>query len=300
MTYKPHRIMHYGESYHKSWSELQKTYDNKIERHIITELLPNEGDWFLDIAGGFGRMTDLYLSRFKNCVLVDYSPELLQMARERYKEASNLNYVLADAYYLPFRANSFDASIMVRLLHHLEDPNVAFKEVARVLRGGARLVTNYRNRRDIRNIVRYLLRLPNCEPFEVAHSDLIGRKELQAFTHPSIAKEWFRKASFVIKNQRGSSFFGGKVLHVFKNTTKFEAWLSPLFGKTKLSPLVFVDLEVDKISDSDLNEKTDNLQDIIVCPFCKAELFVEPKFYQCKSCKYDFPVVDGIIDFRRK
>jgi len=300
MTYKPRRIMRYGETYHKSWSELQKTYDNKIERHIITELLPNEGDWFIDIAGGFGRMADLYLNRFKNCVLVDYSPELLQVAQERYKEATNLNYVLADAYYLPFRSNSFDASIMVRLLHHLQDPNVTFKEVARILRGGARLVTNYRNRRDIRNIVRYLLKLPNCGPFEVAHSDPTGRNQLQAFTHPSIAKEWFRKASFVIKKERGSSFFGGKILHVFKNTTKFEAWLSPLLGKTKLSPLVFFNLEVDKISNSEKSDKRDNLQDIIVCPLCKGDLFVEPKSYQCRSCKHEFPVVDGMIDLRRQ
>ena len=46
---------------------------------------------------------------------------------------------VADAQFLPFKDNSFNTVVMIDVLHHIEQPYLFFREVARVLRPGGRL-----------------------------------------------------------------------------------------------------------------------------------------------------------------
>jgi SAM-dependent methyltransferase len=54
--------------------------------------------------------------------------------------AKGLETVEADAQQLPFGDESFDAAMMISMLHHVEDPAAALSEARRILRARGRLV----------------------------------------------------------------------------------------------------------------------------------------------------------------
>jgi len=59
-----HRISDYDHSdYSAYWTERQRRYDNLIEREVINELIPSDGNWFVDLGCAHGRLTDIYINR---------------------------------------------------------------------------------------------------------------------------------------------------------------------------------------------------------------------------------------------
>lgn len=74
---------------------------------------------------------------------LDHNPGFLEEARQRVETAgagSVVTLEAADAMRLPFPDASFDAVHVERVLMHLEDPDVALREVRRVLKPGGRFV----------------------------------------------------------------------------------------------------------------------------------------------------------------
>jgi len=63
----------------------------------------------------------------------------LQPARKRHG-AENVLFVVADAAALPFEDASFDTAAIARSIHHMPDPSIILREMARVLRPGGRLL----------------------------------------------------------------------------------------------------------------------------------------------------------------
>jgi demethylmenaquinone methyltransferase/2-methoxy-6-polyprenyl-1,4-benzoquinol methylase len=88
-----------------------------------------------DIGGGTGNYA-LALSREGwKPVVVDRSRQMLARAA-----AKGLETVEANAERLPFRDETFDAAIMISMLHHVDDRGAALAEARRILRPGGRLV----------------------------------------------------------------------------------------------------------------------------------------------------------------
>jgi SAM-dependent methyltransferase len=67
--------------------------------------------------------------------VVDRSPEMLSRAASK-----GLETVRADAQRLPFVGETFDAALMISMLHHVEDRGAALAEARRILKLGGRLV----------------------------------------------------------------------------------------------------------------------------------------------------------------
>ena len=66
------------------WEDTDRKYEDMADRMAIRRLLPQEMNTFVDIAGGYGRLADEYLSRAKSATLFDYSKTELAQAREMY------------------------------------------------------------------------------------------------------------------------------------------------------------------------------------------------------------------------
>jgi len=84
----------------------------------------------LDVGCGTGNVLRLARGHFGRVVGVDLSGRLLRELRRR--EGHPL--AASEALFLPFRESSFDLVSMYALVHHLLDPEPAFREAWRVLR----------------------------------------------------------------------------------------------------------------------------------------------------------------------
>jgi len=87
-----------------------------------------------DIGGGTGNYALALKEEGWDPVVVDRSREMLAHA-----ERKGLATVAADAQRLPFAEESFDAVMLVSMLHHVEDRASAIAQAKRVLRRGGRL-----------------------------------------------------------------------------------------------------------------------------------------------------------------
>lgn len=88
-----------------------------------------------DIGGGTGNYAAALKREGWEPVVIDRAPAMLAWA-----EAKGLEVVEADAQQLPFDDASFDAAVMISMLHHVEDRPQALAQARRILRPGGRLV----------------------------------------------------------------------------------------------------------------------------------------------------------------
>lgn len=218
------RVVNYDKvDYESLWKSKRRMYDDRMERYILNNCIPNNGQgWFIDLGCAHGRFSDIYSSRFSNCILLDYSIEHLKKAKHKLSHKSEGCFFIAGSIYaLPFKSNVFTMGLMIRVLHHLDSPLVALKEVNRIFQKDANLIISYRNRRSLRNIFRYPLRYQSLKQFKVTHANLVGNDGIQAYTHPKYMRLLMENAGFSIIDYMGSSFFR-EMLQYISNPVPIE------------------------------------------------------------------------------
>ncbi|MFW9995698.1 MAG: class I SAM-dependent methyltransferase [Candidatus Odinarchaeota archaeon] len=91
----------------------------------------------LEIGCGTGLVSERLAEQSRQVICIDVSPDMLDQARSKRGEASNVNYSLGDARDLDFPANSFDRIIARMAFHHIT-PGIdrAFSECFRLLKPG--------------------------------------------------------------------------------------------------------------------------------------------------------------------
>lgn len=87
----------------------------------------------LDIACCTGYGTNLLSEKANVVVGVDISRDALMHAIEHYSDSPNVNFVLADAYHIPFRENAFEMAISFETIEHLTDYQNFLIEIKRLL-----------------------------------------------------------------------------------------------------------------------------------------------------------------------
>ncbi|ASU36461.1 methyltransferase domain-containing protein [Mucilaginibacter xinganensis] len=71
---------------------------------------------------------------------VDHDPGMLQQAKEDAKEINNVDFILSEAYPLPFEDGTISGLRTERLVQHLKNPEKVFSEISRVLKTDAPFV----------------------------------------------------------------------------------------------------------------------------------------------------------------
>jgi ubiquinone/menaquinone biosynthesis C-methylase UbiE len=122
-----------------------RDYEHQAELLALRRLLSgNRYQHAADIGGGFGRLSVVLTEYADQVTLVDPSTQQLDLSREIFP-GQPFERKLAEAAKLPFDDGSIDLAIMVRVLHHLPDPENELAELARVLRPGGHAVVEAAN-----------------------------------------------------------------------------------------------------------------------------------------------------------
>jgi SAM-dependent methyltransferase len=109
----------------------------------VSERLPLAGDT-LEVGAGTGELWRHVDTSSTRLTLTDFSPAMCS----RLREVPNAKVEQCDAAALPFPDASFDSVIAAHMLYHVDDPDAALKEFARVLRPGGRLTISLDGQND--------------------------------------------------------------------------------------------------------------------------------------------------------
>jgi len=109
-----------------------------VRQQLGPFLEPLRGDErALDVGTGAGTLALALAPLVGEIVGIDLVPELLDAARR--DAPANVTFVEGDATALPFESFSFDLACSRRTLHHVNRPELALAELARVTKPGGRV-----------------------------------------------------------------------------------------------------------------------------------------------------------------
>lgn len=108
----------------------------------LLALLPSE--WVVaDLGCGTGNVAELLSKHVKSIIAVDQSQPMLDAAQKRLGTCTNIDLRLGDLNDLPIPDQTVDAATCVLVLHHLEHPEKAIREMARIVKpGGLALIVD--------------------------------------------------------------------------------------------------------------------------------------------------------------
>ena len=75
-----------------------------------------------------------------NVIVVDFSGEMLNQMREKFKDYTCIEYRQGEAENLPIESNVVDYAMANMYLHHVENPVNAIKEMVRILKPNGKMI----------------------------------------------------------------------------------------------------------------------------------------------------------------
>jgi len=130
-----------GYDLRRQWEGRGRT--TRLEGELIIKLAATvDRQRWLELGCGYGRLTPLLAGAAGEFVASDLNAEALSSVPAPAGPRHFLR-VAANLYHLPFEQDSFTVVSLIRVLHHLEDPKAALREIFRVLAPGGSLLLSY-------------------------------------------------------------------------------------------------------------------------------------------------------------
>ena len=115
---------------HRSW-----------KNDLINWISPQSTQNLADIAGGTGDIAQKFIKAGGNSAHVfDINEEMVQIGKQKYKNASKLTWTLASAENIPVPDNSFDRATVSFGLRNFTDKHKSLQEIYRILKPGGRFI----------------------------------------------------------------------------------------------------------------------------------------------------------------
>lgn len=302
--------------YSEFWSGRQYEHEAEVMllKNIISKHIPDLAQRnIMDLGGAYGRLTFLYEKAAQSVILADYSTSELKegIARiENLPEKQKYSFVALNAYKLPFKNDSLQALLSVRVMHHLKNIEHFWEELARVLSPGGVAIIEFANKNHILALARQLKRRTlkaylNTELVQVEHQKTSqGMKEGQVSImynfSPTYLRKLTKKMGLQVEGQYACSFFRHRVFKKFVPASillMLEKVAQVFLGWTTLTPSIFL---VVKKQDSSRIVPQENLplNELLCCPLCYSTVTLGDKGYTCIKGHEFVSAEKTIIDLR--
>lgn len=138
------QAQHYFDANAADWDTIRALHvaEQDVEATILSVVGLKPFQSLLDLGTGTGRLLELFAPVYHRAVGVDTSAAMLAVARANLDRAGIMNAQvrLGDIFNLQLPRDAFDLVTIHQVLHHLENPERAVLEAARVLAPGGRLL----------------------------------------------------------------------------------------------------------------------------------------------------------------
>lgn len=172
-----HNYLHYWEG---------RDYENQAEIIAIKRYL--DGRRFrhaVDIGGGYGRLCVLLSEYAEKVTLAEPSQQQLDIAKDFLKDYPQVDRKLMQVEDLQFEDGSVDLFTMIRVMHHLPNPEKPFAELARALSDDGFIILEMANYSHFRNRLKHLAKgqkLPK-EPVDIRSAEHQSEDEIPFVNH---------------------------------------------------------------------------------------------------------------------
>ena len=127
-----------------SWDQIRSLHasDQAVEAALLKIVGKRPFQAMLDLGTGTGRLLEIFAPLYRRGIGIDMSREMLAVARANLEKAgiSNAQVRQGDIFSPPVERDAFDLVTVHQVLHYLDDPALAIREAARLLRPSGRLV----------------------------------------------------------------------------------------------------------------------------------------------------------------
>ena len=140
------------------WDNIAWVYDifadginRKANRKLckVVAGLISPTDDVLECACGTGLLSGVIAKCCKSLTATDFSAKMLTRARKKYGQYPHVRFEQADILHLPYPDARFDAVVAANVIHLLDNPHQALRELDRVCKpGGKLIIPTYMNRTD--------------------------------------------------------------------------------------------------------------------------------------------------------
>lgn len=123
------------------WDDLRTDlFGSRFTLQGLLTLLPRDLV-IADLGCGTGNASELLAPLVKQVFAIDQSQPMLAAARKRLSAFSNISFLRGDLEHVPLDDAAVDVAVAVLVLHHVEDPMPACREMRRLVKpGGLALV----------------------------------------------------------------------------------------------------------------------------------------------------------------
>lgn len=123
------------------WDEMRESFfSDRVRKVAVAKAGVQAGKLAADIGAGTGFVTEELVRSGLKVIAVDQSEAMLDEMKKKFEKSDVVQYRRGDFDKLPFTDESVDYVFANMYLHHVDIPQVAIKEMARIMKPGGKLV----------------------------------------------------------------------------------------------------------------------------------------------------------------